>query len=445
MSHLAAISETFDTEVKGWLDPTNPASAANIARACIALRNNNGGRLIFGFDNKTLQRSSTGIPADVKQTYHADVIQHLVSKYALPKFDVEVVFEDKDGQTHPIVLVKAGVESPVMTKSALDKELRQNTVYVRTLSNNTVSSSEPKTQDDWDRLIRICFDNREADIGRFFRRHLRSITTELKQLPVSAAAEEFLAEGKMQFDQRLKEKLTDGKIAPVPIHGLREVSLIVQGDFEQQSVKYLLDKLFVRQPHYTGWPAWLDSRGLTNSESLPYVKKGGWEALIVTEHHWDKNGIDFWRIEPAGRFYCLRTFEDDTSNALLRRGAKPGELCDFLLLISRTAEIIGTGKAFAEALGANPKSTKLDFVFRLTGLRGRNICCWVEPARSLVHSVKAEDSEVVSKCSIPLETPQPALWQSVKVITQPVFDAFGSGVGDSIIEEITNNTLNRSL
>jgi predicted HTH transcriptional regulator len=73
MSHLAAISETFDTELKAWLDPANPASAANIARACIALRNNNGGQLIFGIDNNTLQKSSAGIPADVKQTYHADV------------------------------------------------------------------------------------------------------------------------------------------------------------------------------------------------------------------------------------------------------------------------------------------------------------------------------------------------------------------------------------
>jgi hypothetical protein len=73
MSHLAAISETFDTELKAWLDPANPASAANIARACIALRNNNSGQLIFGIDNNTLQKSSAGIPADVKQTYHADV------------------------------------------------------------------------------------------------------------------------------------------------------------------------------------------------------------------------------------------------------------------------------------------------------------------------------------------------------------------------------------
>jgi len=44
-----------------------------------------------------------------------------------------------------------------------------------------------------------------------------------------------------------------------------------------------------------------------------------------------------------------------------------------------------------------------------------------------------------------LEIPQSALWQSVKILTQPVFDVFGSGVGDSIIEEIANETLNRSL
>ena len=191
--------------------------------------------------------------------------------------------------------------------------------------------------------------------------------------------------------------------------------------------------------------AWINSQGFTNLETRPYVKKGGWEALIANEHYADKNAIDFWRIEPTGRFYVLRTFEDDTAFSLLNRNGKPGELLDFLLLISRTAEILGTGKAFAEAFGANLKNTKLEFAFRLTGLKGRTICCWVEPGRRIIQSVKAEDSEVISKCSIPLEIPQSALWQSVKTITQPVFDIFGSGVGDSIIEEITNNTLNRSL
>jgi len=446
MSRLTTISETFDTEIKDWLDPTNPAHAAKIARACIALRNNNGGQLIFGFNDKTLQKSVSGIPADVKQTYHPDVIQQIVSRFALPKFDVEIVFEDKDGQTHPIVLVKNGIESPVMSRSAYENEIRQNTVYVRTLSSNDkVSSAEPKTPDDWNRLIRICFDNREADIGRFFRRHIQAIAIELKQLSITPAVEEFLNEGKAQFDARMKEKIAEGKIPPMPINGLREVSLIIQGDFEPLPVKHLLDKLFVRQPRYTGWPAWINSQGFTNLETRPYVKKGGWEALIANEHYADKNAIDFWRIEPTGRFYVLRTFEDDTAFSLLNRNGKPGELLDFLLLISRTAEILGTGKAFAEAFGANLKNTKLEFAFRLTGLKGRTICCWVEPGRRIIQSVKAEDSEVISKCSIPLEIPQSALWQSVKTITQPVFDIFGSGVGDSIIEEITNNTLNRSL
>jgi hypothetical protein len=445
MDWLTSFSETIDTEVKGWLNPKDPADAAKIARACIALRNSNGGKLILGFDNKTLQKSVLGIPSDIHETYHADVIQQIVSKFSLPKFDVEVKFAEKDGQTHPLIFVKGGVEYPVITKSSYDKVLRQNTVYLRTLSNDTVSSSEPNTPDDWDRLIRICFDNREANIGRFFRRHIQAIATELKQLPTAPAVEEFLKEGKAQFDARVKEKVAEGKIPSIPINGLREVSLIINGDFEPTPVKHLLDKLFLLQPRYTGWPPWINTHFFSNAEARPYVKKGAWEALVINVHPFDKNMIDFWRIEPAGRFYCLRTFDDDTSNTLLSSGGKPGQLFDFKLLISRTAEILGTGKVFAEALGANPKNTKLEFAFRLSGLKGRTICCWVEPGRRLIQHVKAEDSEVTSKCSIPLEIPQSALWQSVKVLTQPVFDIFGSGVGDSIIEEITNETLNRSF
>ena len=126
--------------------------AAKIAKACIALRNNDGGKLILGFDDKTLQRGQYGMPADVRKAYHSDVIQQIISKYALPKFDVELKFEEKDGFCHPIILVKSGVKSPVMTRSAFQGELRQNVVYVRTLSNGTVSSSEPNTPDDWDRI-----------------------------------------------------------------------------------------------------------------------------------------------------------------------------------------------------------------------------------------------------------------------------------------------------
>jgi len=231
-----------------------------------------------------------------------------------------------------------------------------------------------------------------------------------------------------------------------PFHGFREVASVVRGVRIDLPLKNLLDSLFVHQPRMTGWPPWVDSRSFSNEASQPYIKGRGWEALIYNQRPlWTGGELDFWRIEPTGRFYAARTHEDDTSKKLLDRGAKPGTIFDFLLLISRTAEAIGTGRAFADGLGIDRDKTSLEFAFRWTGLKGRKICCWVEPMRELFYSVTAEDDEVTSSATITLETPNNVIWEAVKRVTQPVFDVFGAGVSDAVFEDIVNRTLNRQL
>jgi hypothetical protein len=155
--------------------------------------------------------------------------------------------------------------------------------------------------------------------------------------------------------------------------------------------------------------------------------------------------MDFWRIEPTGRFYAARTYEYDTSKTLLDRSVKPGTVFDFLLLISRTAELIGTVRAFADGLRIDREKASFECAFRWTGLRGRQICCWVEPGRELYSYVTAEDDVVTQTITIPQETPENILWEAVKRVTQPVFDVFGSGVGDPVFEDIVNRTLTRQL
>jgi hypothetical protein len=231
-----------------------------------------------------------------------------------------------------------------------------------------------------------------------------------------------------------------------PFHGFREVASVVTGVTVNFPLKNLLDTIFVHQPRMTGWPPWLDTRSSSHEASRPYVKDRSWEALIYNGRPlWSVGELDFWRIEPSGRFYAARTHEDDTSKTLLERGVKPGTIFDFLLLISRTAEVIGTVKAFVDGLGINREKASLEFAFRWTGLKGRKICCWVEPGRELYYSVTAEDDEVVSFATIAQETPNNVIWEVVKNVTQPVFDVFGAGVGDPVFEDIVNRTLNRQL
>lgn len=310
---------------------------------------------------------------------------------------------------------------------------------------------------DWQSLIDRCFDNREADIGRFVRRHLTGLVGEVQKAlgahghPGAGVAsisqsEWLLKQGRQQFEEAWKEKKK--KLVgqeDVVFYGFYEVAVaLVNGHVKKIPLVELPEALFVAQPHMTGWPPWVDSRHFVDQRLRPYVRKGGWEALVRrVQDQWAQGAIDFWRIEPAGNFYMLRTYENDTSQTLLRRGIEPGKVFDFLLLIARTAEVIETAKNFGAVIAEDKKQGSLLFTFRWSGLRQRELCCWVEPARDGVTGLRPQDDEVVAHLLMPLDTPTNLIWEKVKMATQAVFDIFGVGLPDSVFQEIVTETVQR--
>jgi len=48
---LANPQESYAVELKGWIDPQSEEGRSTIAKASIALRNNNGGLLLLGFND----------------------------------------------------------------------------------------------------------------------------------------------------------------------------------------------------------------------------------------------------------------------------------------------------------------------------------------------------------------------------------------------------------
>jgi hypothetical protein len=52
---VATPSENLSVEVKQWIDPTSNHGVAKIAKGLLALRNQDGGFFVVGFDDKTLQ------------------------------------------------------------------------------------------------------------------------------------------------------------------------------------------------------------------------------------------------------------------------------------------------------------------------------------------------------------------------------------------------------
>ena len=138
--------ESLDVELKQWLDPQTAEGKAKFVKAFIALRNNNGGMLVVGIKNDG-SPDMENRPSDIRGTFHQDIVQGLVGKYASAQFEVTVEFLERDNLEYPVIRVPNGVTTPVACKSELKDAagrvlLKPDTVYVRSLnSNNTVSSA----------------------------------------------------------------------------------------------------------------------------------------------------------------------------------------------------------------------------------------------------------------------------------------------------------------
>ncbi len=319
-------------------------------------------------------------------------------------------------------------------------------------SNNTPSTSKAGWK-DWPNLVEVCFENREADIGRFIRRHLSGVTPEvLRELATTiakgiepvATPEDLLRSYLQECEERFNDVIKERGVT-LPDHGVWEVGLLLVGHVPAHSAnREFLNLLDSSNPDYTGWPVWLDSRGFKDTNSLPYVTNGVWEAFIASlAVSWSRQ-VDFMRLDPKGRFYLRRALQDDVSGS--QRAPKPLTVIDFGLPVLRTAEAIAVGLAFAKAMGCNPESTFLAFAFRWTRLRGRELSSWAQPGRDISPGRKAYQDEVLAFVTVPLETPLSALSEFVNQAVQPLFEVFdGFTLSKDVVEDFTRRMVERKL
>ena len=443
-------SESLSIELKRWIDPDQSEGKAKIVKTALALRNYGGGYLVIGFDDDTHEPDQNGVPQDVQAAFHIDKIQALISRYASEPFEVSVEFPEREGQPYPVLIVPPGVKTPVAAKADLPSAngrilISRHDVYIRSLRSNNTPSTTKATWRDWPSIIEVCFDNREADIGRFLRRHLSGLTPEVVQELLGAMAgglqpeetpEDHLRKYLQESGERYSTVVEEQKVQ-LPPHGAWEVGLLLIGDDipSYSANQEFLNLLNASNPHYSGWPVWLDSRNFSDERTRPYPFEGAWEALIVTLDSYFRY-IDFMRLDPKGRFYLRQAFYEDV------RDLEPMKSLDFALPIRKAAEAIAVGIAFAKAMGCDAEKTQLAFGFQWTKLTGRKLISWVEPGRHLGPEGPAYQDEVSVFFEVPLETPLSALGEYVNRAVKPLFEVFnGFELSKDVVEDLTRNTL----
>jgi hypothetical protein len=75
----AGLSEASPHITATASSPDDAQGIVKIIRAVFALRNRNGGYLVIGFNNDTLQPQDNDRPSDVRATFHVDKVQGIIS------------------------------------------------------------------------------------------------------------------------------------------------------------------------------------------------------------------------------------------------------------------------------------------------------------------------------------------------------------------------------
>lgn len=440
---LLSPRETLKLEIKPWLDLNTREGKAELALACLALRNEDGGVLVVGLDERDERKSDSARTRRLAKLFDFDRVQEIVSKYASESFSVETVHHRIEQAQFVTVSVPGGIRTPVSARASLRSNngdrilIHKNRVYARSLaSNGRVSTSEAHPS-DLDRVVNHCFANREADIGGFLRRHLSAehvaeiagyIGEVFNTSKISAQQDgplEALASFRRRSWERM-EALCDEQGYQRSDYGFWEATVIAEGPSPNHTAtRDFLSLLTSVNPRLRAWPMWLNALNGGVPSYEPRTHDECWEALLVELEGgpFRRRVFDFWTICPKGQFYQARALDEDF------HATNPGEIgkrLNWTLPILRVGETLRVTKRFCSAMDYDPQSTTLHAGFRWTGLRGR----------ALVHNDRmfgveqlgsgpSQDDEAESYVAFALDAADSSLDARVVDAVNPLFLRFG--------------------
>lgn len=393
-------------------------------------------------------------------------MQKLVSQYSSEPFEVAVEFVESQGMEYPVMVVPTGITVPVAIKADLvdgsRSLLKCGEVPFRTLRANGTFSSAAALPQDWKEIVEICFENREADIGRFVRRQLGGLTPEMlhslgaalstasgtSEDSLKSQALSLLEFGFERSHKILAERgLAAGAEDAARQWGTWEVALVVAPALDEAvPTREFYSALVSNNPQYTAWPPWQDTRSAVDPFARATVREGGWESLTVAIGS-ASYPLDLWafsRLDPQGRLYELRALDDD---AFARaRGAPPQTAFDPGHVVHRVAETMLVGLRYARILHPDSPGVGLGFAFGWKGLKKRAIVSWSGQVAVLPGIYRTLENEDTSFVAVPIDTAESAIAPFVQKAVKSVFARFdGYSMGISVIEHLVRQLIERRI
>jgi Putative DNA-binding domain len=154
-------SEKLSIEYKSWLDLTDNAAKANLAKAAIALANEGGGIIVLGMREDAVRGGALGSqpPLAGLARYSQDNINAAIERFADPAFHCTLMFAEHPltRTEHAFVIVPGGMTVPVMSTRGADGQIQAQRCYVRKPGPR---SEEPYTSAEWRGIFERCLQAR---------------------------------------------------------------------------------------------------------------------------------------------------------------------------------------------------------------------------------------------------------------------------------------------
>jgi schlafen family protein len=412
---LAEPREALDVEFKTWLDLTNNDHRALVAKEIIALANHGGGYLVIGFEELTdgSFRPASPRPSNL-DAWSQDAIQSIVAKYIDPNVQCMVAHQTApSNDRHPIIVVPGDHRIPIRAKSGSpDGKLVPHRAYIRRPG---PTSEEPRTAEEWDRLLERCLQNRKSELLEAMRSIMAGVIPSTSQ-DVTPALPQLLQFEKAAIGRW--EARVAGLPAGVPArfpHGYHDVAIAIDGIFKTQSLRELRHTIETAVRNHSGWPPFLTvNRAPFETKPIDGAVEF-WRGPDKDGSYNAPNHSDFWRISPEGRFFTRSGYREDSGF----QGLESGKFFDITASTWRLGEAILEAAHIATALDA--VDANLICHCRWHGLSGRHLVSRGDPDRR--HQAEQDGYEATQTVS--LEAVPHALPELVFAILAPLYELFG--------------------